>query len=104
MDRIIQLISFLKENPADPFLRHALAMEYIRTNQDREARPLLEANLSIDPPYTGSFYHYGKLLERSGEKELALETYLRGMQATSGAGDQHANHELKSAWAALAEA
>ncbi len=103
MDRISQLRSLLLEHPEDPFLRHAMAMEYIQTNRDREARPLLEANIRMEPPYPGSFFHLGKLLERSGETRQALETYLRGMQVTEASGDLHDRDELKSAWEALKE-
>jgi len=78
-------------------------MEYIQTNRDREARPLLEANICMEPPYPGSFYHLGKLLERSGEREQALETYLRGMMVTEASKDFHGRDELKTAWEALNE-
>lgn len=97
-DRISKLREFLESNPQDNFLRHALALEYIKEEQDREARILFETILTQSPDYIGSYYHLAKLLEKMQEKELAIEWYEKGMQAAKGAGDQHAYNELQAAY------
>lgn len=98
MDRIARINEFLKENPADNFLRHALALEYIKIGNDAEARQLFEAILSASPDYIGSYYHLAKLLERSGETALAISWYEKGLLAAKAAGDQHAYNELQGAY------
>ena len=98
MQRIEKLKSFLIENPNDSFVQHALALEYIKTGDDEQAKKLFENILANDPGYTGSYYHLAKLFERTGENEKAVACYKTGMKAAKQAGDQHAFNELKSAY------
>ncbi|MEQ1678118.1 MAG: hypothetical protein ABL876_15530, partial [Chitinophagaceae bacterium] len=64
MDRISKLKEFLAASPADSFLQHALALEYIKLGDDEQARGLFEEILNREPGYIGSYYHLAKLLER----------------------------------------
>ena len=98
MDRIEKLQAFLKSSPEDNFLRHALALEYSKAGDEAAARQLFEAILSSTPDYIGSYYHLAKLLERTGEKELAIKWYEQGMAAAKAAKDQHAFNELQGAY------
>ena len=97
MDRKERLWAFLREHPEDLFTRHALAMEYIKTGDDKDARELLEEVLTRDPGYIGSYYHLGKLLERQGDSAGAEAVYQRGIEAATKAGDRHAAGELTTA-------
>jgi Tfp pilus assembly protein PilF len=97
MTRIEKLIAFLERNPSDAFSRHALAMEYIKSGNDAAARSELETVLDRDPSYVGSYYHLGKLLERTGEAEQAAATYQKGILEAEKAGDRHAAGELRAA-------
>jgi len=97
MNRIEQIEQFLKGSPADPFLRHALALEYIKINHDSIARQIFEHLLSERPDYVGSYYHLAGLLVKMGEQDLAVEWYQKGINAARKAGDQHALRELQSA-------
>src|SRR5262245_20660888 len=101
MDRIEKLKEFLQANPADSFIQHALALEYIKQGDDREARRLFEELLSRDENYIGSYYHLAKLLERIDQKEEATRYYELGMVKAKEAGDQHAYNELRSAYEEL---
>ncbi len=98
MDRIAKIKEFLQANPTDNFLRHALALEYIKTENNIEARELFEAILTASPDYIGSYYHLAKLLEKLEEKKLAIEWYEKGMAAAKKAGDNHAYSELQGAY------
>lgn len=97
MDRISQLKAFLADSPQDSFLQHALALEYIKINDDRSARSAFEALLANDPKYVGSYYHLGKLLERLGEQNAAIAVYEKGMEVAREARDMHAYNELQAA-------
>lgn len=88
----------LAASPSDNFLQHALALEYIKVQDDEKARTLFENILAASPEYIGSYYHLAKLLERGGEKNAAIESYEKGMQAAKAAGDNHAYNELQSAY------
>jgi len=98
MDRIAKIQGFLQQNPKDNFLRHALALEYIKLNETGEARVLFESILNDSPDYVGSYYHLAKLLEQLGEKELAIAWYEKGMAAAKTAKDQHSYNELQAAY------
>ena len=98
MDRIEKLKEFLVTEPDDPFVKHALALEYIKIGEVPMARRLLEEVLTKDPGAVGSYYHLGKLLEGVGESALALEWYEKGMAAAKAAGEQRAYNELQNAY------
>jgi Tfp pilus assembly protein PilF len=101
MDRITQLKEFLQASPGDSFLRHALALEYIKIGDDNTARSIFEEILTQDPGYIGSYYHLAKLLERTGDTDAAIVWYEKGMEAAKQAGDKHAYGELRSAYEEL---
>jgi Tfp pilus assembly protein PilF len=97
MNRIAKLTEFLQASPNDNFVQHALALEYVKIGDEAKARELFEKILANSPDYIGSYYHLGKLLERTGETSLAIEWYEKGMQAAKTAKDQHAYNELQMA-------
>ncbi len=98
MERIEKLKAFLAQNPADSFVQHALALEYVKLNNDAAAKKEWQALLQRDESYVGSYYHLAKLLERQGETETAIATYEKGMAVAKGAGDNHAYNELQMAY------
>ena len=98
MEKIEKLKSFLVSSPDDSFLKHALALEYVKMGRDDLARALFEGILNRDPTYIGSYYHLGRLLERLGEKENAKSWLEKGLVASKLAGDQHAQRELQAAY------
>jgi Tfp pilus assembly protein PilF len=101
MDRLDRLRQFLERDPDDAFSRHALALEWVKRGDDVAARLEFESLLRRNPGYVGSYYHLGKLLERNGETEAALQTYREGILRAVEAGDAHAAGELRAAAEAL---
>jgi Tfp pilus assembly protein PilF len=101
MDRIQKLKEFLQASPADSFVQHALALEYIKLGNDGEARKLFEAILEREPGYIGSYYHLAKLLERNEDTDGAVKVYEKGMEEAKKAGDNHAFGELRGAYEEL---
>ena len=98
MNRIERIKEMLVANPRDSFLQHALALEYIKMEEDEEARKLFENLLQNDEDYVGSYYHLGKLLERKDKMEDAKAVYERGMLKAKEAGDTHTYNELRMAY------
>lgn len=101
MDRINKLKEFLLASPGDHFLKHALALEYIKVGDDATAKRLFEEILTRHAGYIGSYYHLAKLLERMGDTGSAVQWYEKGMEAAKKAGDMHAYGELRSAYEGL---
>lgn len=98
MYRIEKILEFLKANPKDNFLRHALALEYIKLGDDLKARILFEEILTESPDYVGSYYHLAKLLEKLEQTDKAIEYYEKGMASAKAANDSHAYSELQAAY------
>jgi Tfp pilus assembly protein PilF len=103
MERIGKLKEFLLSDPKDLFVKHALALEYIKIGEEAAARSLFEEILEQDPAYVGSYYHLAKLLERTGETQEALRWYEKGMAAARAAGERKAYNELQAAYEDLSD-
>ncbi|TWF42500.1 hypothetical protein FHW36_102256 [Chitinophaga polysaccharea] len=101
MDRIPQIKQLLLATPNDSFLKHALALEYIKIGDDVAARQQFEELLAYEPGYVGSYYHLGKLLERAGDNAGAISVYEKGMSMAKAANERHAYNELQSAYEEL---
>ena len=88
-ERIEKLNAFLQANPTDPFINHALALEWIKAGDDAKARAYFEANVQQNAPYVATYYHLGKLMERNGDADAAIKLYEQGMDYAQKAGDRH---------------
>lgn len=97
-ERVEKLKAFLKDSPDDCFLNHALALEYVKQEDDNAAKQYFEKNLSFDSSYIATYYHLGKLLERIGAQNDAITTYEKGMQVAKAANDMHSYNELQAAY------
>lgn len=98
MTRIEKLKAFLAESPTDCFLHHALALEYVKEGDDAAAKSEFEQNQVHDPTYVATYYHLGKLLERTGDQTAAIATYEKGMEVAKSAKDMHSYNELQAAY------
>jgi len=98
MNRIERIQEMLQASPNDNFLRHALALEYIKAGNDEAAETLFKSILTASPDYIGSYYHLAKLLERKGNTNEAIAWYEQGMQTAKKLNDTHAYNELQNAY------
>ncbi len=96
--RIEKLLEFLAKEPGDPFLKYALATEYVSMNDTGTALTYYEDLIQNHPDYVGTYYHLAKLYEALGRSEDAVSTYRKGMQTARNARDQHAFSELQAAY------
>jgi Tfp pilus assembly protein PilF len=101
VDRIDKLKEFLKADPTDSFVQHALALEYIKLGDDGEARRLFETIIEREPGYIGTYYHLAKLLERNRDNDGAIKVYEKGMEEAKKLGDNKALGELRGAYEEL---
>jgi len=98
MQRIERIIEFLNQQPKDNFLRHALALEYMKLEDYTKARDLFLNILTDSPDYIGSYYHLAKCLVLLQDIAPAIEWYEKGMAASKLAKDDHAYRELQAAY------
>lgn len=97
MNRIEQLQEFLKDNPQDPFLHYALTMEYLKTDDISKTKAGFENLVANFPNYVGTYYHFGKFLEKLGEKLEAENIYKSGIIIATNVRNMHAKSELMGA-------
>lgn len=98
MQRIALLKKYMEQTPDDPFLNHALALEYVKKGETDKAIVLFEKLLEKDPEYIGSYYHLGKALEGKGATKKAAAVYEKGLEVAGKLGDNHARSELQAAY------
>ncbi len=96
--RLEKLLNFLQDEPDDPFLKYALATEYLNANDLNQALFYYEDLVNHHPGYVGTYYHLGKLYEQLGRKPDAIETYKKGMEVSRSAKDMHAFSELQGVY------
>lgn len=97
-NRLQKLLDFLENEPNDPFLKYALATEYLSLNETDRALAYYEDLVHNHPEYVGTYYHLAKLYETLGRREEATTIYQQGMQQARNARDNHALAELQAAY------
>ena len=102
-NRITLLLQFVDENPDDAFTKYLLALEYIKEGDDTTARSWLENVFNDHSDYLPNYYHYGRLLERTGDKDTAARIYRQGMSLARNQKDVHTYSELQGALEQLEE-
>lgn len=96
--RLERLIEMRKDDPNDPFLLYAVAMEYQKAQHLELALTFYEELIETHPDYVGTYYHLGKLYEQLKKTEEADACYQIGMKVARKVGDNHAYNELQSAY------
>ncbi|HEX8514976.1 MAG TPA: tetratricopeptide repeat protein [Bacteroidia bacterium] len=87
----------LKEDPSDPFLNYALALEFAKLGNIDPAIDALEGIISRDPGYLGTYYQLGKYYEKSLQPEKAIETYKKGIAVAQAQNNRKILGELNEA-------
>ncbi|TCC92670.1 tetratricopeptide repeat protein [Pedobacter hiemivivus] len=96
--RLAKLLEFLQSDPNDPFVLYALATEYNTSNDTEKALDYYLKLITDHPDYVGTYYHLGKLYQKLGQTEPALDIYQKGMVAARNKRDMHAFSELQGAY------
>ncbi len=96
--RLSKLLAFLESDPNDPFILYALATEYNALNDKEKAYSFYLELTDKHPDYVGTYYHLGKLYEKDGNKDQAVEIYRKGMETARKKRDMHAFSELQGAY------
>ena len=87
----------LAQNPSDPFLQYAMALEYEKVAEPEKAIEHIRELLETTPDYLGAYYKLGKLYEERGEEEQAIEVYRKGRKLATEKKDAKTLGELTEA-------
>ncbi len=94
--RIEQLLTFIKNEPDDPFNQYALALEYMNFDINM-AQKHFEILYQQQPNYLPLYYHLGKLYEEIENYTKALEIYKQGIDVAKKQNNLKTEKELTSA-------
>lgn len=99
MSRVSEIKKMLKTDPNDSFLTYALALEYEKAEQPKEAVKVIENLIGRDPNYLGAYYKLGKLYEQGNKLEKAKKVYITGIKLADEKNDYKTKGELEeSLW------
>jgi hypothetical protein len=90
-----QLEAMLADDPADPFVRYALAMEFVSEGNDEKAAQCLLDLAQQAPDYAPAYLQAGLALGRIRRTNEAKEIWIRGALVAERQGDQHAAEEMR---------
>jgi tetratricopeptide (TPR) repeat protein len=101
--RIKQLKEFLKEDQNDSFLKYALALEYMKIEENNTAKDCFLSLIAGDKNYLASYYQLGKLYESLSDQEPAIEIYKKGIEIAQKSENKKTLLELQEAYNMLLE-
>ena len=98
MDRLTQLLSFLENEPNDPFLIYAVATEYRSLGDREKSLDYFEKVAKEHPEYVATYYHLAQMYIELGAQENAEITFKKGIEVSQKAKDMHSLSELQNAY------
>lgn len=104
VERLGQLRALLAEEPNDPFLRYAIALELKRAGRMEEAAADLERLIREDPKYIACYYQLALILVDMGRAAEAIDVCEVGSLQCLTTGDRKARNELIELKNAIEEA
>ncbi|MBL0105176.1 MAG: tetratricopeptide repeat protein [Bacteroidetes bacterium] len=96
-DRISTLREYLKDDPNDPFLRYALALEIRAAGQNETAFEELMWLIENQPDYLPSYYMAGQVAEQINKIPEAVLFYQKGIELAKAQNQRNTLGELKTA-------
>jgi len=95
--RLQQLLTFLEEDPDDPFTLYAIAIEYSKTD-DAQASKYFDQLLQDHPSYVPTYYHAAQLCLKLDQPQKAVKIFEQGIEQAQRQQDVLALRELRNAY------
>lgn len=102
-DRQALINQMLKNNPDDPFLIYAAALEYRKQNNQASTLSMFKKLIEEHPDYLATYYQIGKLYEEMGDVDAAIAHYKKGREVAKKENDLKTLSELSEALMILDE-
>jgi Tfp pilus assembly protein PilF len=90
-----QLEEMLAEDPNDPFLHYALALEHVSLGRHDLAASRLQTLIQSQPEYVPAYLQAAKALQQLGKEEEARAVLRSGITMATQKGDTHAALEME---------
>ena len=96
-ERLEQLRLLAQKDPDDPFIKYAIALEYMSSNRFEEAAEILESLMIISPDYTPGYHQAGRVYEELDRLQQARTCYERGIVIAEQQGNSKDLEEMRAA-------
>ncbi len=103
MSRLEALKQMLAEDPSDPFLNYALALEYERSGEIQKAIGQAEKIMKQDPSYLPVYYMVATWQYKAGDLAAAKSHLLNGKALALKQNDHKTANEIQSFLDEIAE-
>ena len=90
-----KLEALLQNDPSDPFLHYALAMDFASQGDDAEAAARLEALTRSHPDYVPTYLQAGQIYIKLDQNDQARAMLTKGIEQAKRLGDDHAAGEMQ---------
>ena len=94
--RVAGLKQILEANPADPFARYALGLEYSSAGDTDAALIEFQRLLVAHPDYTNGYFMAAQTLARAERSDEAKQMLRQGMECARRTRNQHALSEMEA--------
>lgn len=98
MDRIEDLLAMMNDDPEDPFIPYALALEYVRTENREKAGETFNLLLNRFPDYLPAYYQAARFFIEDEDHDLVRNVYEKGIELAEKQGQRKTLLELRSAY------
>lgn len=95
MADIHELIQMLNDDPKDPFLRYAIALEHEKAGNTDESVSLLNELIKESPDYLAAYYQLGKMLLMKHQIPDAHKIIQSGIDLAQRKQNRHTLAELR---------
>lgn len=95
--RLEQLNTLAKQDPDDPFIQYAIALEYVSNDSLEEAAETLEQLMSKAPNYSAGYHQAGRVYEQLDQADDARRCYEKGVVVAEQQGDTKDRDEMRGA-------
>ena len=102
-NRLEEIKAILEQNPSDPFVRYALALEYKNLGMHEQAHQTFTELEKLHPEYVPAYLMHGNLLVQMKQKQQARQIFQMGILRSQTARNQHALGELNQALEQLSD-
>lgn len=96
--RISELLGLINEEPEDPFLRYALALEYVKSGDLQNAGECFRFLLNNVPEYLPVYYHAAHFFWEKNDLEAARKAFEKGISIAKNNKDPKTLRELENAF------
>jgi tetratricopeptide (TPR) repeat protein len=93
--RLHDMLRMLKHDPKDPFMRYAVALEYVANRKYQLGVHYLQQIIKMDRHYVPAYHQLGLILAQMKKRDEAVAILQQGIKIAEEKGDQVERNEME---------